>query len=188
VDPWHTLLIAIAVVALVEGVFIVGLMRQIGGIYMQVGPPRPGATDGHGPEPGETLDPATLALTRPALLFFLSPTCSLCPEVARAIPVAQAHFRELDFIPAVIGAATDEKLAYTASLGSSSRADLDELFERWNIAGTPYAVGLDAGGTVRSSGIVNSLPQIENMAESLLMDAREADVINVVGHELEEAV
>lgn len=167
-NPWHTLLIAVAVVALAEGVLITGMLRQIGGIYMQVGTPRPGETTGQGPNEGDVVDPEILTFSRPSVLVFLSPTCSFCPPVAKAVTIAAGRFRELDFIPAVIGADPAAKLEYAASLGQNSRTDLDRLFEEWSVAGTPFAVALDSDGVVRSAGIVNSLPQVEAMADSLL--------------------
>jgi hypothetical protein len=188
VDPWHALLVLVAAIAIAEGLLIVGLMRQVGGIYLQIGPPRPGHAAGQGPDEGDTIDPAVLGLTRPAVLTFLSPSCSLCPAVAKAIPVAAGHFREVDFIPAVVGPATDEKLAYAASLGDRARTDLDGLYEEWEVGGTPFAVGFASDGRIRMTGIVNSLPQIETIAEALVADAQRAQVVTVVERELEGAV
>jgi hypothetical protein len=189
VDPWHALVVMFAALSVAEGLLLVGLMRQVGGIYLQVGPPRAGRTAGQGPEVGQVADPGVLALTRPTVLLFLSPTCSLCPPVAKAIPVAESHHREVEFIAAVVGSATEEKLAYAASLHAAARTDLDGLYEEWKVAGTPFAVGCTADGVVRASGIVNSLPQIETLVHEVLTagDAP-ADTAAERPRELQEAV
>jgi hypothetical protein len=185
-DAWHVLVAGLAGLVVLEGMLVVGLMRQVGGLYLQVGPPRPGPTPGFGPEAGERVDPNVLGMTRPAIVVFASPTCSLCPPVMKAIPVAEHHYREIDFIPAVVGAATDDKLAYAATLGSKARTDLDGLYEDWNVSGTPFAVGVAEDGSVQSSGVVNNLPQLEAMAQGLLDDANHSRAELVVAGNLEE--
>jgi hypothetical protein len=85
-----------------------------------------------------------------------------------AIPAVERHYDELKVVTIVTGRDEAGRAAYAKDIGSTARLDLKELMSDWSIPGTPFAVGIDAGGIVSKSGVVNSLDQLEALAEFLL--------------------
>lgn len=160
----------LTIVALVEGVALLALMRQVGTVLSHVAPPRPGVLEG-GPTRGEQI-PELLRdlLTAPVggLLVFLSTNCPSCRSVEKVLDVVAEHYPELTLVPLVLGDLAVQREEYAERLSVRGRADFQDLAIEWSIPGTPYAVGVDAGGYVIHCGIVNSLDQLEALAETLV--------------------
>jgi len=68
-------LVLTAALAMLEGLLIVGILRQVGAVQMQIGPPRYGNVE-EGPEVGRRVAVDGLP-RRPTALIFLGPTCSM---------------------------------------------------------------------------------------------------------------
>lgn len=164
---WQVLVVLTVAAVIIEGVVLVGSLRELGAILLQIGPARYGDVD-EGPPVGTLVEIETLRAGIPAMVVFLSPKCRLCPPIASALPVIGRSYSEVQILPAVVGDDEDTKKAYASALGSAARVDLEPLYEAWSIPGTPFAVGVDRQGRVLTSGVVNSLPQLEMLAETIL--------------------
>jgi hypothetical protein len=135
-------------------VIVVALARQVGTLHLRLGPRGALEVDAEGPElgsappaePASATDGSTVLLGGPGprrLVVFSSPTCSVCTELAPAIPAAAAAMR---VAPVVVH---------------------DPRMERaWNVPGTPFVVVLDDLGVVRAKGTVNNLEQIEGLIDT----------------------
>jgi hypothetical protein len=165
---WQVLILLLGVGVVLEALILIAVMRQVGGILMQLRPARVGEIEGEGPEVGRALEFPGLDKSRPAIVLFLSPDCQICRPLLPAIPAVQRDYRELEVVTVVTGQDEARRVAYAQQIGESARADLADLMKEWVIPGTPYAVGLDAGGFVNKSGVVNSLDQLESLAGLLL--------------------
>jgi hypothetical protein len=174
---WHVLLLVVAGAFIVESLVLVGILRQVGAILMQIGPIRHGEIE-EGPAPGTEVAIPGLASGRPALIAFVSPSCELCQPVTAALPHMRRLYPEIDIIPAVVGSAPQEDKEALASKMGGGRLDLSDLFDDWKLPGTPFAVGISREGLVETRGIINNLPQFEHVAE-LLIAALSEDESNV---------
>jgi hypothetical protein len=99
--------------------------------------------------------------------MFLSPQCSLCKPIIDALPVVQRSFPRIQWVALVVNGSEDERAAYGRGLPVPLGSDGQSLFDSWALPGTPYAVALDTVGQVVRGGIVNSLPQLETLAEGV---------------------
>jgi hypothetical protein len=138
----------------VLSVIVVALARQVGTLHLRLGPRGALEVDTEGPDL-ESAPPAEVASASDGskvllggagprrLVVFSSPTCSVCTELAPAIPAAAAAMR---VAPIVVH---------------------DPAVERaWNVPGTPFVVVLDELGVVRAKGTVNNLEQIEGLIDT----------------------
>jgi hypothetical protein len=164
---WHALVVFAVAGLIVEALVLVGILRQLGTLVLQLGPPRHGEVE-EGPEAGTVVDIDTLSPGVPAIVLFLAPGCEVCKPIAAALPVMRRTYAGLRLLPVVVGDDERAKGAYAAGLNGDARTDLDGLFRDWNVPGTPFAVGVGEDGRVRTSGIVNNLPQLETLAEVVL--------------------
>jgi methylamine dehydrogenase accessory protein MauD len=169
------------IVVLVLAGVVVALARQLGVLYERVAPV--GAlTLGGGPQPGDrapivaatTLDGRTLQLGAPSpdgrktLLFFLSPTCPVCKTM---LPVLRAVAREeraaLDVVLAGDGDPDEYRTLVRAhGVGELPCVVSPVLGITWQVPRVPYAVLLDAAGTIRSKGLVNNREHLESLLEA----------------------
>jgi hypothetical protein len=164
---WRALIVFAVAGLIVEAVVLIGVLRQLGTVVLQLGPPRHGeAADG--PEVGTAVDTGRLGVDPPVVVVFLSPGCEICKPIAAALPAARHAYPALRLVSAVVGDDPDAKREYAATLPGLVRTDLDDLFRIWGVAGTPYAVAVGADSHIVTSGIVNNLPQLETVAEILL--------------------
>jgi hypothetical protein len=164
---WRALLILTTVAVVVEAIVIVGILRSLGTVLLQVGPMRYGDVE-EGPEPGTLVDVEMLKTPPPAMILFMGPTCELCSPVAAALPAVRNSYPDLHVVAVVVGDDENAKRDYAGKLKATSRTDLDHLFQEWKIPGTPYVVGVGRDGKVIASGIANNLPQLEDLALTLL--------------------
>jgi hypothetical protein len=167
-SAWHVLTLLVAAAAIIEAVVIVGILRELGTVLLQFRPARYGDVD-EGPQAGSVLEVGELALRGPTLILFMSPSCKFCKPIAEARPSIRRSYSDLTVLPTVVGDEKPQNSEYARTLGAGARTDLDSLFDGWHIPGTPFAVGVSPAGLVYASGVVNSLPQLESMAEEVLM-------------------
>jgi hypothetical protein len=164
---WRALIVFAVAGLIVEAVVLIGILRQLGTLVLQLGPPRHGES-ADGPEAGTAVDAGRLGVDPPAVVVFLSPGCEICKPIAASLPAVRRAYPTLRLVSAVVGDDPDAKREYAATLPGLVRTDLDDLFGTWGVAGTPYAVAVGADSHIVTSGIVNSLPQLETVAEILL--------------------
>jgi hypothetical protein len=163
---WQALVIFTVIGLIVEALVLVGILRQLGVIVLQLGPPRHGEVEG--PEAGTQVTIDSLRPGVPAVVLFLSSGCDICKPIAAALPAMRRSYAGLQLLPVVVGDDDPATHAYAATLGGDARTDLDTLYREWEVPGTPFAVGVGEDGRVKTSGIVNSLPQLETLAEVTL--------------------
>jgi hypothetical protein len=164
---WQVLMLVLVAAVAVQAIVLVAVMRQVGSLQLQIRPSRVGDIEG-GPEIGSVVDVAGVDPERPAILIFISPGCAVCGQVLLAIPAVRTHYPEIGLIGAIIGGDKAGREAFAPKVGEIARPDLYALGDEWDVPGTPYAVGLTPGGRVHSCGVVNSLDQLESLAETLL--------------------
>jgi hypothetical protein len=163
---WQALVIFTVIGLIVEALVLVGILRQLGVIVLQLGPPRHGEVEGPGVGTQVTID--SLRPGAPAVVLFLAPGCDICRPIAASLPAIRRSQRGLQLLPVVVGDDDPAKHAYAVALGGDARTDLDTLYREWDVPGTPFAVGVGEDGLVKTSGIVNSLPQLETLVEVTL--------------------
>ncbi len=166
---WELLVVLLAIAVIAETVVMVGLARQVGGVLLQLRPPMPGGAEG-GPESGMTATVPGLLGGSPKVFLFVSPNCQLCEFLRPSLPVLRRAYPQIVVVPVLVGKARGEST--TEFLGRFGDVAPDPTFgglaSTWNVPGTPFAVGVDSLETVRGSGIVNSLDQLEALAEMIL--------------------
>ncbi|ROO25317.1 methylamine utilization protein MauD [Salinisphaera orenii MK-B5] len=185
--------LALAVVVLCLG-FVV-LARQIGVLYERIAP-MGALMNESGPKVGEaspqlTLDSLnggrlTIGAERESatLLFFLSPTCPICKKL---IPVLRSvRASEGDWLDVVL-ASDGEEGRQRRFIDHVGLTDFDyvlstELGLAYRVSRLPYAVLVDAHGTVRAKGLVNTREQIES-----LFNAHDLNVASIQRYLGEEA-
>ena len=151
---WTAAFVAQWVLLLVLCVVVVALARQVGTLHLRLGPRGALEIDTEGPTLGEPVPPvdargadgAPLVVGGPGarrLVLFSSPTCTVCREVAPALPAAAGA---ADLVPQVV-----------------HDADAERAFD---VPGTPFLVVLDELGIVRAKGTVNNLEQVEGLVDT----------------------
>lgn len=166
---WQILVVILIAAVAVEALLLIAIMRQLGGLIVQLRPARIGEVEhDEGPEVGSEAEVPGLHEGRPAIVLFLSTECSICRPLLPSIPVVRQRYPEIEILSIVAGQDTDERMRIELETGIAARQDLLELQSDWRIPGTPFAVAIDAEGRVDARGVVNSLDQLEGLAESLL--------------------
>ncbi|WP_174291204.1 redoxin domain-containing protein [Sphingomonas bacterium] len=164
------IVIACAIVALLA------LARQVGVLHMRVAPA--GALMGsNGPAVGEaaphlhlqTIDGQPLeiggALTRHAmrLLMFVSAECPLCKNlIPAAKSFAKAERIELVFV-GDDDVAVQRRMIAQQGIESYGFINGAETGRAFHVDKLPYAVLMDAAGTVLSKGLINSREHLESL-------------------------
>ena len=158
---WAVAFVVQWLLLVVLAVVVVALARQVGTLHLRLGPRGALEVDDEGPALGAALLPSpargadgtSILLGGPGprrLVMFSSPTCSLCRELAPALPAA------------------------AAAAGASPQVLHDTDAERdWEVPGTPFVVVLDEAGVVRAKGTVNNLEQIEGLLDTAERRSRE---------------
>lgn len=168
---WQIAVVVLAAVVAVEGVILVAVMRQLGGVLIQLRPARIGELEGEGPPVGlEVQLPGGKPFEKPSMVLFLSPGCRVCKPLVPSVPVVAKRYPEIDLRVAVIGGDDADKFDYLDRLSPFAREGLEELETRWAIPGAPFVVAIDKDSRVHSSGICNSLDQLESLADALLAE------------------
>ena len=164
-ELWQVLVVLNTIGLLVVGIVILGLARQLGAISLRLSPARPGELDGGGPEIGAVID--ANVPTEAGLLVFVSPGCTLCDYIAPSLGPLQRDYPEVALAVVVGGAEDEDRDRYAERYGSAARLDISDLFDEWEITGTPYAVGI-ANQEVVGKGVVNTLEHVEALVELVL--------------------
>jgi methylamine dehydrogenase accessory protein MauD len=169
--------VALWLAVIVLGVLLWALSRQVGVLFERVAPMGALVTDS-GPAVGSASpvfelrslarEPVAIggAQAQPTLLFFLAPTCPVCKKL---IPVLKALRRDegpvLRLVLASDGqdAAAHARFARDHGLEAMPYVLSTELGMAYRVSRLPYAVLLDAQGTVVSKGLVNSREQLDSL-------------------------
>jgi hypothetical protein len=151
---WTAAFIVQWVLLAVLAVVVVALARQIGVLHLRLDPLGALEIDDEGPGLGEAPPPrnaraaagSTVFVGGPGgrrLLAFVSATCPICERVLPSLPAAADAFGlELQVV-----SDPELELAY-------------------NVPGVPFVVVFDESGVVRSKGTVNTLEQVEGLADT----------------------
>jgi methylamine dehydrogenase accessory protein MauD len=175
-----TIVLWAAVIAL-AGV-VVALTRQIGVLYERVAPA--GALVlGAGPTVGAAAPVVRAADLlgriheigaprddgRSTLLFFLSPTCPVCKTLLPVLRgIARREAASLDVVLASDGPRPEHEAFVRAErLDAFPYVLSPELGMRWQVGKLPYAALIDAAGTLRARGLVNTREHLESLFEAM---------------------
>ena len=171
--------VALWVVAIVEALAILVLVRQVGLIYRRM-PPVGARMDANGPDIGEIVTPMVVTdlsekqihvggpgRTR-RLVVFVSPNCTDCADLAPALRSTWKSDRaETPLTIVSIGGDPDQNRAFVAKQGLqgvpyalSPRAGLV-----YGVSSTPYALLIDEDGRLVHKGVVNHLEHLESLLE-----------------------
>jgi hypothetical protein len=147
-DAWLALGLVVALLACVAlGIAVLALAREVGMLRLRLGPGSALEIPSEGPRVGSRIElvgrlpelpPAAIALA-----VFTSDGCHVCRGLAPAIDILRGE-------PDVAVEEFDEAV------------DAD-IWNELEIPGSPYAVALDAGGTVLAKGTFNNLAQLESV-------------------------
>lgn len=165
-------------------VFVVmGLVRQVGVLHGRLAPagalvldkgvvvgqpaPRVTAVDRGG-------RPVNIGYAGPRgqLLFFLSPTCPVCKSLLPAVQaIARAEANRLEVVYVSDGdPAAQAELIARFGLEGASYVVGPEVGMTFQIGKLPYAVLIDASGTLRAKGLVNSREHLDSLFEAERLD------------------
>ena len=167
-------LLWMAVVVL--AVLLWALSRQVGVLFERVAPMGALVTDA-GPAVGEASPSFNLrgiqsepvhiggAAERPTLVFFLSPTCPVCKKL---IPVLKALVKDEKRRLSVVLASDGEQAEHLRFVQQQGLTEMPyvlstDLGMSYRVSRLPYAVLLDAQGTVAAKGLVNSREQLDSL-------------------------
>lgn len=181
---WAASYVALWALVVLLCVVVVALARQVGALYLRLGPRGALEVDAEGPPLGEAPPAATVTDLRgnevavggpgeAQLLLFVSPGCHICEQVLPAVSVVSAAGR---LRPVVLTDADDHETAraYAGKRVSSPVAAAPMLARDYGVPGTPYVVVLDELGVVRAKGTINNLEQMEGLVDTASRRLREA--------------
>ncbi len=169
----------------VLGLVVVALTRQIGLLHGRIAPVGALSVE-RGPAVGElapefmldALDGEPIRIGGPSaspageeertLLFFLSPTCPVC---ATLLPTLGRMVRDAPIRTRVIHASDGPRVEHEAFCRDKGIEPSDyvlsrDLGLRFEVSKLPYAVLIDAGGTIRAKGLVNTREHVESLFEA----------------------
>lgn len=167
-DTWRIVVVLLAAGFIIEAVFLVAVMRQVGLVVLQREPMR--AVD---VQPGPPLGmlkslPGVESTKRPALVLFTSSACPHCKALTPRLRQLYAdygpqahHGHQLDLVAVVTDQNSPSRSEYARELGSFARTDLIALMQDWDIPGTPFAVALDTEHRVQAADVVNTPEQLQ---------------------------
>lgn len=171
-EGWTLAFVALWILQIAVVVVVVGLARQVGLLHLRLRPVGPGAVE-DGPPIGSHVESATFSslLSRPVpvpdpsaeltLLVFASPRCSLCGPVLEGLKRLSAVESSFGCVP-VVDDDGNLGLSYLMKYGFSDGIAANEL-KSISVESRPFGVVLDREGVVLSSGITNTLEQLEEL-------------------------
>ena len=153
-EGWLVLAVAgLTVCVAALAVLVLALYRQVGVLTQRLGPTTALEIAEEGPALNSPPPPLEqLAGTGAELVAFMSANCRLCHELLPA-------FDALD--------------GREVSVRAIEEQASPEIFERWNVPGTPF-VALVIDGVVRAKGLVNTLEQVDGLIDLGMERARGA--------------
>ncbi|ODU69060.1 MAG: methylamine utilization protein MauD [Novosphingobium sp. SCN 66-18] len=166
-------------------VAVLALARQVGVLHMRVAPAGALTTAG-GPSvgarspaiPARTLEGAAVTVGGAApgsalrLLMFVSAACPLCKGL---IPMAKSFARDERVQLIFVGdddPAVQRGMIEQHGIGSYQFINGPDVGQAFEVGKLPYAVLLDADGTVLSKGLVNSREHLESLVIAHEMGVR----------------
>lgn len=197
---WDASFAALWILALIQTVVLISLVRQVGVLLLRVGQvfaPRSGS----GPSSGDRLTIPEINSPEAAgpwgryggeqksgerrrVLLFTSPDCGLCRDlVPSANAVAQKYASEFEIIIVADGE-FDEMLEWA----EETRAKIPvvavpDVVKKHDIPGTPFAAIVDDRNIVLASGWVNYLEHLESLMRSCPKDATTARSVDHASEE-----
>ncbi len=163
---------------------VVALARQIGILHTRLAPAGALMTDA-GPKLDEKITnmtipdihgaPVEIGATGEAakslkaqLLLFVSPSCPICKEL---VPTAKSMAKSdnLTLIFGSDGGQAEQHLQYIEKMKLQDYSYIVslELGMKFEVGKLPYAVLIDADGTLKSKGLVNSREHLESMVHAM---------------------
>jgi len=153
---------------IVEGLVLLGVMRQLGAVLLDVRPDMPKDVGG-GPDPTVLLDFARLGYEdndAGVVFAFVSPNCQMCEALHEPILGLSDQYSSVAVAAVIAYGSEEERRLLTERLEPVARPDLAYLVDEWEIPGTPYVVSADSAGRIRARGVVSTSEQFEMMAEA----------------------
>jgi methylamine dehydrogenase accessory protein MauD len=158
------------------GVGLLAVARQVGVLHIRVAPAGALATSG-GPAVGDTIvkidarsiDGAAVTIgghahgTPLRLLMFVSAQCPLCKNI---IPMAKSFARDERVTLTFVGdddVTTQRAMIAQHGLDGYAFVNGPDVGQAYGVAKLPFAVLLDAEGTILSKGLVNSREHLESL-------------------------
>lgn len=159
-------------------VVLLSLVRLVGQLHLRIGPAGAMVTN-TGPEVGAPFLPSAVQRELPGteylsfprrkdlLIVFVSPLCAVCSELTKSlIPFAKRNEQLVDIL---IVSDEREPVAATSNFARPFTGlkigyiVSPQLATAAKVAGTPFAVWLDAIGIVRAKGVVNHTEHLESL-------------------------
>jgi methylamine dehydrogenase accessory protein MauD len=175
-SPLVVSVVVLWILVLGLAVCVIALSRQIGILYERIAPMGALMIDG-GPAVGERAPLVEVRdwegkewrigapAARSTLLFFVSPGCPVCKKLLPIVKsVAKREAGWLEVVLASDGNRAEHE-AFRARFGLERFRYVlsSELGMTYRISKLPYCVLLDAAGTTRAKGLVNSREQFESL-------------------------
>jgi methylamine dehydrogenase accessory protein MauD len=171
-EGWTLSFVALWILQVAVVVVVFGLARQVGLLHLRLRPVGPGAVE-DGPPIGSHVESATFSslLSRPVslphpnteltLLVFASPRCSLCGPVLEGLKRLSAVESSFQCVP-IVDDDGNLGLSYLVKYGFPDGLAANEL-TTISVQSRPFGLVLDREGEVLSSGITNTLEQLEEL-------------------------
>jgi methylamine dehydrogenase accessory protein MauD len=168
------------VVVIAQGLAIVVLTREVGRLYLRLGPARGARVTDDGPEIGETLARVEVRDQRgsrwtiggpraePLLLLFMTEQCPACDQLALSIPTFARSHPELRVL-SLFGRLSTDSASLLARIGLQGLPAIVDggLPDTYGVRRFPYALLVDEQGRLLSKGIVNGLDHLESLCRPL---------------------
>ncbi len=176
---------ALTIIVLILLVMVFALARQVGVLFERITPVGAMINDA-GPKIGEaspifsltglTGVEVTIGGMQPksTLLFFLSPTCPICNKLLPAInSVRNSESNWLNIVLASDG----EEAQHLEFMHKYALTDIPYVLSQplgmaFRVSRLPFAVLLDADGTVRAKGLINTREQLDSLFNAADMGYR----------------
>jgi thiol-disulfide isomerase/thioredoxin len=165
---WHAITLALSLVAVVQALFLVAVMRQVGRLTVRLGPGRVGAVEHGGPAVGSVVELPGVELAPANVIVFVAPGCGPCEKLIPSLRALYSSYPDVNVAVAVVGGDEPSARRLVDELRELARPALEELFSAWEIPGTPFAIALNDKGRVRMTGVVNNLEHLEVMVAAAL--------------------
>ena len=178
---WLISYVALWILVIAFAIIVLGLVRQLGMIYLRLGPEQNLLATSEGLElskPAPQFEVLEISQNRnltvddlkgrPSILVFVSPSCSPCKELMPHIRQFQHTWNgKINLILFYQGDLQPAKDFYSAyDLNTLLVIDQNgKLSETFHVRATPFAYSLDKDCIVKKRGIVNDLSGLEELLE-----------------------
>ncbi len=192
---WITLLGILWGVVLLEGVLLLGVLRQLGLLHHRLDSLRTGDEQRPGTqglEIGTSAPEFTLRQVgggylslqdfrgQPVLLTFVSPGCGPCKLLLTDLAPLIADLQERGLqtvLVSMVELADAEQLRDTFGIGAPMVVQKGmEVSEAYNISVTPYVCVIDTQGRIQARGVANKREHVEELLAVLSEGARNGQV------------